>query len=447
MSKEIRIKKGKDINLVGAAAKSTAARTVSSSFAIKPTDFKNLVPKLVVKAGEEVLAGDVLFYDKTNESVKFTAPVSGEVAEIVRGERRAIQEVRIVADSEIKYKSFNVPASLTSDSVKSLLLESGLWAYLVQRPYGRVANPNATPKAIHISCFDSAPLGVDYNYSLANDADAFAKGLEAIKTLTTGKVYLNLNGNAANADMFTKASGVQINKFSGPHPAGLVGVQIHHLDPINKGDVVWTINPQHVVFIGRLFKTGNLDLTQNIAIAGSDISQPEYMQTVVGVNVESLLASKLSGQNSRIISGNVLTGSNIGKTGYLGYFDHLITAIPEGDEYEFMGWLIPTYARPTMSNSLPISKFLKKQFVVNTNPHGEERAFVVTGQYEKVLPMDILPVHLLKAILAQDLEKMENLGIYEVIEEDMSLCEFVCTSKIDVQKILYDGLTLMEEEG
>lgn len=447
MSKVIKIKKGKDINLVGVAQQTTAARTVSSSFAIKPTDFKNLVPKMVVKAGEEVKAGDVLFHDKTNPAVKFTAPVSGEVAEVVRGERRAIQEVRILADADIKYKSFDVPSSLNAESVKKLLLDSGLWAYVVQRPFGSIADPSVAPKAIHVSCFDSAPLGVDYNYTLANESDAFAKGLEALKALTTGTVHLNVNGKANNLDMFTNASGVQVNTFTGAHPAGLVGVQIHHIDPINKGDVVWTINPQHVVFIGRLLSTGKVDLAQQVAVAGSDVKNPQYIQTVVGVNVESLTADNVSNDNARYISGNVLTGSNIGAKGYLGFFDHLVSIIPEGNEYEFMGWLFPSYPRPTISNSLPISKFLKKSFVANTNPHGEERAFVMTGEYEKVLPMDVMPVQLLKSILAQDLEAMENLGIYEVIEEDLALCEFVCTSKIEVQKILSDGLSLMAEEG
>ncbi|MFT7591587.1 MAG: Na+-transporting NADH:ubiquinone oxidoreductase subunit A [bacterium] len=447
MSKVIKIKKGKDINLVGAALQTTAPRTVSSSFAIKPTDFKNLIPKLVVKAGEEVKAGDVLFHDKTNPDVKFTSPVSGEVAEVVRGERRAIQEIRVLGDSDIKYKSFNVPASLTADSVKEILLESGLWTYVVQRPFGSIADPTATPKAIHVSCFDSGPLAPDYNYTLASDSDAFSKGLEALKALTPGTVHLNINAATNNSAMFTQAQGVQINSFLGNHPAGLVGIQIHHVDPINKGDVVWTLNPQHVVFIGRLLNSGKLDLSQQVAVVGSDVKKPQYVETIVGVNLAAITADNVSNDNARYISGNVLTGSNIGSEGYLGFFDHMVSIIPEGNEYEFMGWLFPSYPRPTISNSLPISKFLKKSFVVNTNPHGEERAFVMTGEYEKVLPMDVMPVQLLKSILAQDLEAMENLGIYEVIEEDMALCEFVCTSKIDVQKILSSGLDLMAEEG
>ena len=447
MSRVIKIKKGKDINLVGFAQKSTSDKTVSSSFAVKPTDFKNLIPKMVVKAGAEVKAGDVLFYDKTDDRVKFTAPVSGEVAEVVRGARRAIQEVRILADKEISYKSFNLPSSLTTDSVKELLLESGLWTYIVQRPFGSIASPDITPKAIHISCFDTAPLAADLSYTLDGQADAFAKGVEALKQLTSGKVHLNVNAKDSSPSFISKVEGAEVTQFSGPHPAGLVGVQIHHIDPINKGDHVWTVNPQHVVFIGRLFLTGQLDKSQKVALAGSDLANPQYADTINGTNMAVLLEGNVKSDNARVIGGNVLTGNTIGKEGYLGHFDTMVSVIPEGDEYEFLGWLFPSYARPTISNSLPLSKFVKKEFVANTNIHGEERAFVVTGQYEKVLPMDIYPVYLLKAILAQDLEAMENLGIYEVIEEDMALCEFVCTSKINVQNILNDGLTLMEEEG
>lgn len=447
MSKVIKIKKGKDISLAGVAAKNTTPASKSSTFALKPTDFKNLVPKLDVKPGVEVKAGDVLFHDKGNEKIRFTSPVSGEVAEVVRGKRRAILEVRVLADAEISFKTFDVPASLNAESVKSALLESGLWPYIVQRPYGIIADPEVTPKAIHISCFDSAPLAPDFSYSLAEDGEAFKKGVEALKHLTSGKVHLNVNAKAQDNSLFKSVDGAEVTEFDGPHPAGLVGIQIHHIDPINKGDVVWTVHPQHVVFIGRLFNTGKLDLSETIALAGSDLKEPHYVKTRVGASLESILGDNVKGENSRIISGNVLTGSNVGSTGYLGFFDAMVSVIPEGDHYEFMGWLFPSYPRPTISNSLPISKFLKKTFVANTNMHGEERAFVVTGQYEKVLPMDIFPVHLLKSILAQDLEAMENLGIYEVIEEDLALCEFVCTSKIEVQQILSEGLTLMESEG
>jgi Na+-transporting NADH:ubiquinone oxidoreductase subunit A len=227
----------------------------------------------------------------------------------------------------------------------------------------------------------------------------------------------------------------------------LPGVQIHHIDPINKGEVVWTINPRHLVFIGRLFNQGKLDLRHRIAVAGSEVKKPAYYECIAGCSIDSLTSDNLLSTHVRIISGNVLSGTHVQTEGYLGYYHNHLSIIPEGDEYEFLGWLIPSYPRPTISNSFPISKFLTKTFKVNTNLHGEERAYVVTGQYDQVLPMDILPVHLIKAILAKDLDKMERLGIYEVIEEDLALCEFVCTSKIEVQEILSEGLELMAEEG
>ncbi|MFT4521179.1 MAG: Na+-transporting NADH:ubiquinone oxidoreductase subunit A [Bacteroidia bacterium] len=446
MSKVFRIKKGKDIPLDGLAAKSLQGNKMPSSAALKPTDFRNLIPKLEVKAGMEVKAGDVLFYDKSNPQIKFTSPVSGEVAEVVRGERRAIQEIRVLLDQNIGYKAFDTGSANSREGAKELLLDSGLWPFMVERPFGVIANPDETPKAIHISCFDSSPLAPDYTFTLEGESAAFARGISLLKLLTNGAVHINVDGSKPKPSFISDAKGAIISEFIGPHPAGLVGVQIHHIDAINKGDIVWTLNPQSVVFIGRLMINGHVDLRKKIAVAGSQANNPSYVETIHGANIENLVG-KLKEGNTRIISGGILTGTKIGSKGYLGFHDNGILAIPEGDHFEFLGWLFPSYARPTISNSLPISKFLKKSFAANTNMHGEERAFVVSGEYEKVLPMDILPVQLLKATLAQDLEAMENLGIYEVIEEDLALCEFVCTSKIEVQQILSDGIKLMEEES
>jgi len=322
-----------------------------------------------------------------------------------------------------------------------------MWPCIIQRPFGTIANPEESPKAIHISTYNSAPLAADNTFLIEGDEKAFQKGLDILTHLTPGVVHLNHNTKDEHSAIFTNCTNVQHNFFEGPHPSGLVGVQIHHIDPINKGDVVWTLSPQSVAYIGRLFLTGHADFSKVVAIAGSETSEQGYVKTTAGVKIENLLEGRLKDGNLRVIGGDVLTGGHLSYDGYLGFYDNLLTVIPEGDHYEFMGWLIPTYARPTVSNSLPISKYLKKDFRANTNLHGEERAFVVSGQYEKVLPMDVLPVHLLKAILAQDLEAMENLGIFEIIEEDMALCEFVCTSKIEVQDIVRQGLELMEEEG
>jgi Na+-transporting NADH:ubiquinone oxidoreductase subunit A len=447
MGKVIKITRGKDISLVGEASNEIVSVASPSTFAIKPTDFKGLIPKLAVKEGDEVKAGDCLFTDKRNSSICFTSPVSGEIAEIVRGDRRAIQEIKILADSNTSYKSFSTIGfeSKTRDEVKSLMLEAGLWPFIVQRPFGLIADTDIVPKAIHVSGFDSAPLAADLGITLKGEEASLKAGFDVLKKLTDGKVHLNVH-SSKDKSIYSAVEGVELNTFSGPHPSGLVGVQINKIDPINKGDVVWTVKPQHVAFIGKFFLSGNLNLEQKVVLAGSEVKKPAYYSTCLGVNLSALLNGNIK-DNVRVISGNVLTGSKLSADGYLGFFDNQITVIPEGNEYELLGWLFPSYPRPTISSTFPISKFLKKKFKVNTNPHGEPRAFVVTGEYEKVMPMDIMPQQLIKAVMAKDLELMENLGIYEVIEEDMALCEFVCTSKIDVQRVLSEGLELMSEES
>lgn len=448
MGKNVKIRRGMDISLEGQPENNVHSVSTPATFAIKPRDFKGLVPKLQVKQGAEVKAGDCLFTDKSNDSICFASPVSGEVVEIVRGDRRAILEIKILADSNLSFKSFETSGymSKSREDVKSLMLEAGLWPFIVQRPFGVIADTDVAPKAIHVSGFDSAPLAADLGVTLKGEEANLKAGFEVLKKLTDGKVHLNLHSKK-NKEVYSQVSGVEINTFDGPHPSGLVGVQINKIDPINKGDVVWTIKPQHVAFIGKFFETGKVDLEQTIVVAGSEVNKPAYYTSRMGACVDTLLNDNLAQDNVRLISGNVLTGTAIQKDGYLGYFDNQLSVIPEGDHYEMLGWLFPSYPRPTLSNSLPISKFLKKTFKVNTNPHGEPRAYVVTGQYEKVMPMDILPQQLIKAVMAKDLELMENLGIYEVIEEDMALCEFVCTSKTNVQQVLSEGLELMAEES
>lgn len=448
MGKNVKIKRGMDINLEGQPSNDIISVNAPATYAVKPKDFKGLLPKMVVKQGDKVKAGDCLFTDKKNDSICFASPVSGEVSEVVRGDRRAIMAVTIKADSSNEYKAFDTSgySSKSRDEIKSLMLSAGLWPFIIQRPFGIIADVDVSPKAIHVSGFDSAPLAADLSVSLKGEEENLKSGFEVLRMLTDGTVHLNENAKESN-ELYSNIPGVEVNKFEGPHPSGLVGVQINKIDPINKGDVVWTIKPQHVAFIGRFFNTGKLDLSQNIAVTGSEVNKPAYYSTTLGANVSTIIDGNLSSDNVRVISGNVLTGAKIEKDGYLGFFDNQLTVIPEGDQYEMLGWLFPSYARPTMSPSLPISKFLKKTFRANTNPHGEERAYVVTGQYEKVMPMDIMPQQLVKAVMAKDLELMENLGIYEVIEEDMALCEFVCTSKINVQDVLSEGLALMEEES
>ena len=445
----IKIKKGLDIKLEGEADKVLTALPLQETFALKPSNFTGITPKLLVKEGDEVKAGTPLFYDKDNEVIKFCSPVSGEVVEIVRGEKRKILEVKILADKETNYVAFNTtnPENLSREAITEFLLNSGTWPFIRQRPFGIIANPADIPKAIFISAFDSNPLAPDNNFIMQDEGEEFQTGLNALRKLAKGKVHLTVHADRTPASIFTNAKGVQINKISGPHPAGNVGVQMHHIDPINKGEVAWYINPQDVVIIGRLFNQGKFDASKIVVLAGSRIEHPKYYKTVIGGAVKNLLADAgLKPGENRIISGNVLSGKKISADDYLDFYDAQITVIPEGLEPEFMGWLAPGFNKFSMSRAFFSWLKPNKKYDLNTNMHGEERPFVMTGQYEKVFPMDIYPVQLLKAVLVEDIELMENLGIYEVVEEDFALCEFVCTSKIESQNIIRRGLELVRKE-
>lgn len=449
MPKHIKIKKGLNINLQGEAEKQMADFPLPETFAIKPTDFIGVTPKLLVKPGDEVEAGTPLFYDKNNEDIKFCSPVSGEIIEILRGDKRMILEIKILADKEIIYTTFEkLPIhNQNRENIMRALLESGVWPFIRQRPYGIIANPKQIPKAIFISAFDTSPLAPDYDFIMQGHDHDFQTGIDALQKLTDGKVYLNLNGAKEQATIFKNAKNAEINYFSGPHPAGNAGVHIHHLNPVNKGETVWYINPQDVLIIGRLFNHGKLDATRIVALTGSQIKSPKYYKTVVGSAVSNIIedGGLHTGEN-RIISGNVLSGRQIEHTGYLNFYDAQITVIPEGNEPEFMGWLAPGLKKFSASRTFFSWITPAKKYFIDTNLHGEERPFVVTGEYEKVFPMDIYPVQLLKAIMIEDIELMENLGIYEVVEEDFALCEFICTSKIPSQSIIRHGLELVRKE-
>ena len=449
MSEYIKIKQGLDLKLSGEAAKSVIALPVAEIFAIKPKDFVGLTPKLLVKVGANVTAGTPVFYDKNDENILFCSPVSGEVIEIVRGEKRVILEIKILADREIKYISSTPsnPDQLSRNEIIEKLLKSGCWPFIRQRPYGTIANPKDHPKAIFISAFDTNPLAPDYDFILSAEETNFQTGINALKKLTTGKIHLNIKANSTSVPVFTQAQNVQINTISGPHPSGNVGVQIHHIDPINKGEVVWHINPQDVVIIGKLFNQGIFDASRTVAVTGAQLEKPQYYKTIVGTNIKNILADAVlkKGEN-RIISGSVLSGSQIPADGFLGFYDAQITVILEGNEYEFMGWLAPGFNKFSVSRTFFSWLSPNKKHNLNTNLHGEERPFVMTGQYEKVFPMDIYPVQLLKSILIEDIELMEKLGIYEVAEEDFALCELICTSKIKSQEIIRHGLDMVRKE-
>jgi len=449
MSTNIKIRKGLDIKLSGEASKSVVNLPLPEIFAIRPADFSGLTPKLLVKEGDEVKAGTPLFYDKSNEAVVFCSPVSGEVLEIVRGEKRKILEVKILADKEIKYESFNKsnPGDLSGKQITEALLNSGAWPFIRQRPFGIIANPGEKPKSIFISAFDSNPLAPDNDFVMYDAAANFQTGLNALQKLTDGKVHLNVHADANVAAVFMNAKGVVLNKISGPHPAGNVGVQIHHIDPVNKGETVWYINPQDVLIIGKLFNEGIFDATRIIALTGSSVIDPAYYKIIIGYPVKNIIADGgLKAGENRIISGNILTGYQIPPGGYIGFYDAQVTVVPEGGEFEFMGWLAPGFNKFSMSRTFFSWMTPNKKHDLNTNLHGEERPFVMTGQYEKVFPMDIYPVQLLKSILIEDIDLMEKLGIYEVVEEDFALCEFVCTSKIRSQEIIRRGIDLIRRE-
>ncbi len=446
MSKVIKIKKGLDIRLKGKAEKQLVELEMSASYAVKPTDFEGLTPKLLVKAGHEVKAGTPLFFDKYRPEILFTSPVSGKVLEVNRGERRKILEIIVEPDGKQEYESFKKanPNDLQAEEIKENILKSGLWPAVMQRPYAIIANPKDTPKAIYISGFDSAPLAPDYEFILKDSFNDFQTGVDALNKLTQ-KVNLSLH-KERNTDFFKATKGVDIYEFSGPHPSGSIGVQINHIDPLNKGEIVWYVNPADVAKIGKLFNEGVYDATKIIALTGSEVKEPKYYKILNGAEIASIIDSKIKSNNVRYISGNVLTGEKIVKSSFIGYYHYQITVIPEGNEPEFMGWATPGFGKFSMTRTFFSWLNPDKELVLDTNLHGGLRPFVVTGELEKVFPMDILPMQLLKAIIVEDIDLMEQLGIYEVAEEDFALCEVVNTSKIEIQQLVRKGINLMIKE-
>ena len=445
MSKDIRIKKGLDIKLIGTAEKNTTNSSLSSVYAVQPEDFHGITPKLVAKEGAEVKAGDTLFYDKSDERILFSSPVSGKVSEVIRGARRRVMAVKITADAKQIHKDFGVQDvdKMSAEEVKNHLFASGCWPFIKQRPYDVVANPDQAPKAIFISAHATAPLAADLEYTLADKVQELQTAITAVAKLTEGKVHFSIGANS----IFENLSGVELHRVYGPHPSGNVGTQIAQLDPINKGEFVWVITPQDLVVIGELLLTGKLNLERTIALTGSQFKNPKYIKAIAGASISDLITDNLNVDNTRIISGNVLSGKQIDASGFLGYYDNQITAIPEGDDYEFFGWNKPVFNKISPSRALTFSWLTpNKKYDLNTNTNGEHRAFVVTGTYENVFPLDIYPMQLLKAFMIQDLDEMEALGMYEVAPEDFALTEFVCVSKQPHQKIIREGLDLMLKE-
>ena len=447
---KISVRKGIDIKLKGESDKVIADSKPTKLVALKPSDFPGLVPKMLLKEGEEVKCGSPVFCDKYNDEINYVSPVSGKLKEIVRGEKRRIMAVTIESDGnmvQLNTKPKDL-AKLDPVEIKSELMSSGLWPFFKMRPIDIVAIPSDTPKSIFISGFDSHPLAPDYDFIMHGKSAEFNAGLEIVGKLTSGNVNLQLRSNAD--EVFTSAKNVNINSVSGPHPAGNVGVQIHQIDTLNKGEVIWYINPQDVMVIGRYSLTGAYDASKIVSVGGSNISERKYYKTITGASIDSIIDQKNISENSRVISGNVLTGDHVSLDGFLGFYHHQITVIPEGNQHKFFlknGWLSPGFSSFSASKAYPTWLMSKsKKYDLDTNLNGEERAFVVSGQYEKVFPFDIYPVQLLKSIVTNDVENMENLGIYEVSPEDFALCEFVCTSKVNLQKIVRDGLDTIFKE-
>ncbi|HNP68631.1 MAG TPA: Na(+)-translocating NADH-quinone reductase subunit A [Aequorivita sp.] len=448
MSKDIKIKKGLTINLKGEAEKVLSSAPRSRTFAIRPSDFHLITPKMVVKEGGKVQAGDIIFFSKSNEAVKFVSPVSGTLTKIERGAKRVITEIIIEADPQDTFKDFGIlsPDAASAQAIKARLLEAGCWPFILQRPYAVIADTEQEPRDVFVSAYSTAPLTNDVDFSLKGKEKELQAAVTALSKLTPGQVHVGV-GKSGDSP-FKGLKDIALHNVLGPHPAGNVGTQINKLGPVNKGEIVWTIAPQDLVIIGELLLTGKFNAERTIALSGSEVKTPKYYKTRIGSEAATFLYdSGLKDENVRVISGDVLTGKKISPKGHLGYYSNTVTVIPEGDDYELFGWNKPVFNKISTSRALTFSWLTpNKKYDLDTNTNGEHRAFVVTGNYEEVFPLDIYPMQILKACMVQDLDEMEALGMYEVAPEDFSLTEFVCVSKQPHQQIIRNGLDLMYKE-
>ncbi len=456
MANLIRIKRGLNIPINGEATEAIGRAALPKEFALIPDNYPGVAPKLLVKEGTTVKAGSPIFFDKQFPGLNFVSPVSGVVKAINRGERRKIMSIIIESDEKMTYESFDKLdiAKASSEETIQLLKSTGLWSFIKQRPYDVIADPTKTPKAIFISAFDTAPLAPNNEYVMRRQMADFQAGIDVLAKLA--KVHLGVQYGCVS--IFSKVKNAEITNYDGPHPAGNVGVQINQTHPINKGEIVWTINPQDVVYIGRFFNTGKVDLTRTIAFTGPAAKDPKYYKTIIGAKVDTIIQSNRldEDKNYRIISGNILTGTNISKEKYLTPYATQLTVIEEGDNtHELIGWGMPRFRKFSVSRTYFAFLFESKIFTTifpnfrykwDTRVLGGERAIIMSGEYDKVLPMDIYPEFLFKAMITQDIDKMEALGAYEVAPEDVALCEFVCTSKLPLQQIVRDSLDYMKKE-
>lgn len=447
MAKVIKLHKGLDVNLKGKAAKEHFLVKKPGIYALMPDDFTGMKPKVVVKEGDTVKVGDALFVDKNHPEVKVVSSVSGKVTMVERGDRRKLLSVRVAADENQQYVDFGKRSveQMTAQDVKQFLLETGLFAFLKQRPYDVVACPDDTPKAIFVSAFNSMPLAADFEYVLQGRESDFQTGLNVLAKLA--KTHLGVS-TKQTAMALTAAKNVEVTFFDGPAPAGNVGVQINHVDPVNKGEVVWTVGAEEVIFIGHLFNTGKLDFTRVIAFAGSEVKKPAYCQMTVGQQLTSLIEGNVTtGRTLRVVNGNVMTGQVTTADGFLAAHATEINVIPEGDDvHEMFGWIMPRLNDYSSSRSYCSWLMGRKEYALDARIKGGERHLIMSGEYDRVFPMDIFPEQLVKAVIVGDIDRMEALGIYEVAPEDFALCEFVDSSKLEVQRIMRQGLDMLRKE-
>lgn len=448
MANLFKLRKGLDINLQGKAEKKKLKLKSNGKYALLPDCFEGVVPKVVVKEGDKVKAGDALFINKNCQEMKFASPVSGTVTAVERGERRKVLAVKVQADATQVFTDFGVKdvASLTGEQVKEALLEAGLFGYINQLPYDVVTTPDTTPKAIFVSALRDKPLAADFEFELQGQEKEWQAGLTALSKMA--KTCLGIGARQTSAAL-TSAKDVEVNVFDGPCPAGNVSVQINHVSPVNKGEVVWTVDPSAVIFFGRLFLTGKVDLHRTVALCGSEVKNPQYVEMLVGEELSTLLSNSYDEKhNVRIINGNVLTGRVTTKEGYLGAHSSEITVIPEGnDADEFAGWIMPRFKQFSVNRSYFSWLFGKKAYALDARVKGGERHMIMSGEYDKVMPMDIYPEYLIKAIITGNIDKMEQLGVYEVSPEDFALAEFVDSSKLELQRIVREGLNMLRKEN
>ncbi|UYU39186.1 Na(+)-translocating NADH-quinone reductase subunit A [Bacteroides salyersiae] len=447
MANVIKLRKGLDINLKGKAAEELVTVKEPGFYALVPDDFPGVTPKVVVKEQEYVMAGGPLFIDKNHPEVKFVSPVSGVVTSVERGARRKVMNIVVEAAVEQDYEEFGKQdvARMNADRVKELLLQSGMFAFIKQRPYDVIADPAVAPRAIFVSAFDSNPLAPEFEFALKGEETNFQTGLDALAKIA--KTYLGISVKQKSAAL-TQAKNVTITAFDGPNPAGNVGVQINRIAPVVKGETVWTIDPQAVIFIGRLMNTGRVDMTRTVAVTGSEVLKPAYTKLRVGALLTSVFAGNVTKDKElRYISGNVLTGKQVSPNGFLGAFHSQVSVIPEGNDiHEMLGWIMPRFNQFSVNHSYFSWLLGKKEYTIDARIKGGERHMIMSGEYDKVFPMDILPEFLIKAIIAGDIDRMEALGIYEVAPEDFALCEFVDSSKLELQRIVRAGLDMLRAE-